>query len=962
APNAISLNDVVVTGYQTIDKGRATGSYEIVNKQQMEIVVSNSITDKLEGIVPGLLIDNKGNMLIRGQATIYASSKPLVVVDGFPMEYDITSVNPSDVEQISVLKDAAAASIWGVRAANGVIVITTKKGRKNQKTQVSYNGSVKIGTKSDLESLGLMNSTQWIRNEHEGFIDSDYGAVAPGLYSAFTPAADAYDNFKKGFINETQLFAEYDKLAQYNHLDDVKKYFYQNPLLQQHTVTITAGSATVTNYLSLNYENNLGSLIGNTSNCFGFQFNNTIDLAKWLKLSMGLRGNYGNSDVYNEDPINGRVPYYKFYDESGTFLNERQSLPQSTKDNLMSKGFLNWNYNRIADRSEIQNTIKDYNIAANVKLDFVLPFGFTFSTSGMYTIANSRNELLYTQDSYYVRNLINTYSYYDPTSKKITHNIPMGGINRITDIGSNSFTFRNILGYDKTFKHLSISAQAGCEMFAMHSKTDFNNYFGYDPISMTFDTSMNMYDLINIGVTSFDGRKRWLSSYESPAPYKRDVEDRFFSFFGTANINFLKSYTVFGSIRYDQTNLYGRSAQYRDQPTWSIGGKWNISKESFFKSNVINNFAIKASYGLSGNIDKSTSPYMIASNTKDVMTGLDILRVDNPENKNLCWEKVYTFNLGIDLAMLDNRLNFALDFYNRTTKDALGNSIYDPTSGWDNLKINTASLVNRGFDFSVNTIPIATKNFIWNSTLTFSYNHNKVTKVNSGDATLNTVRKGDAILGKPVDYIYAYRYGGVNDKGEPMVYNCNNELLDYSEISAFGLEDLLFPGKKIAPMFGSWSNILQYEGFELDLLLTYKIGNKIRLPAVLNNNWGNMSISDSHWRKPGDEKSTWIPKPLYGTTTVDRVDLVNSNDLRLENGNIIRLKSIGLGYDFNRLIKANKVLSGCSLKFSIENPCYWVSNSERLDVENIIMDMKNSKSTYYGTQATYYIMSLKLNF
>lgn len=931
---SIKVDEVVVTtGYQTIERGRATGSFDVVKSKDLQMVVSNDVVDKLEGVVPGLALDGEGNMIIRGQATIYAETKPLVVVDGFPMEYGTYNINPNDIEQISVLKDAAAASIWGVRAANGVIVITTKKGKKNQKVSVSYNGSVKVGSRFDVSSLGYLNSVQQVEWEREYYANTNMiSAIGTSSETYFSEAAMIEYRYQNGQMDEGERNAAYSQLASYDNTKDIEKYFYRRSLLQTHNIIITGGSQTTTNYFSVNFENSLGDLIDNSLNRVGVQLNSTFDLNERIKLSTGFRANYADKDAYTETPTS-IAPYVRIKDTKGKYVNEYYGVSQVLKEDLQAKGYSDWSYNRLKDRSEADNNTKSYNVAANLQLDVDLPFGFKFSTSGMYTIDHSTQEILYGKNSYYARDLFNKFTAYDETTRQLTNYLADGGIKNIAHHNSSSYTFRNVLNYNFNGEKWSTSAMAGCELFAIRTKMESDTYYGYDPQGMTYNSTMNFYELVNTGVYGYSNSYRQTLSY---APSHSDTEDRYFSVFFTGNISYAERYTLFGSIRYDKTNLYGRSGKYRDQPTWSVGGKWEVSNEPFFKVPLIDRLAIKFSYGLSGNIDKTTSPYLIAANARDMFTGQATLVIQNPENPELGWEKVYTFNSGVDLAMFGNRFNLSVDYYNRETRDALGTSIMDPTSGWASVKKNTASLVNRGLDLSVSGAPVVNENVRWNTTLTLSYNYNEVTKVNSGVSTVNTMMNGDPIKGKPVDYIFAYRSGKLSPEGAVQVINAAGETLDYAAVNTFETKDFLFPGRTSPKYFGAWSNTVSCRGFEFDIMFTYKLGHKLRMPSI-----GNVYIQDrvyktydQRWRKPGDEETTWVPRSMYGSNTGFSISVMENIDRQIEKADLIRLKSVGLSYDFKRLIKTN-VISDLNLKFSVENPWFWAANRDGLDPDRL---------------------------
>ncbi|WP_320018592.1 SusC/RagA family TonB-linked outer membrane protein [Labilibaculum manganireducens] len=953
-----NLEEVVVTGYQTIEQGRATGSYDIVNQDELSRIVSNDVVDKLEGVVPGLLIDSNGDMMIRGQATIYAQTKPLVVVDGFPMEYGTYNINPNDIESISVLKDAASASIWGVRAANGVLVITTKKGSKNKKVKVSYIGNVKIGSKFDISSLGYLNSAQQVDWEREKFHNypTSINNIALDHPQNFSEAALIEYRYNNGDINNSGRESEFNKLASVDNIGELKKNFYRNSLLQTHNITISGGSESITNYLSVYFENSKGDLIGNKRNSAGAQLNSSFDLNDRIKLTTGFRANYAKTDTYSGEPTQ-ILPYLNITDNSGNYSNEFTGVSQLMKEDLMQKGYTDWSFNRLKDRSLIEDKTQSYNVMTNAQLEINLLKGLTFSTSGMFILDQSIQEILNGENSYYVRDLYNKFTSYD--NGTIQNNLPEGAIKNKTHNNSLSYTFRNVLNYKYSKNDFELSFLGGCEAFAIRTKMESDSYFGYDPQGMNYDSTLNLYNLVNQGVAGYSS----LSGLQrlSYSPVHSDAEDRYFSTFLTSNISYNNLYTLFGSIRYDKTNLYGRSSKYQDQPTWSIGTKWNISNEKFFNVKGIDLLALKLSYGLSGNVDKTTSPYLIASNSRDVFLGQPVLTIDNPENSQLSWEKVYTFNAGVELALFKNKLNLSADYYTRNTQDALGNMVVDPTNGWAMVRKNTASIKNHGVDLSVGSCPISTEYFKWNSNLTLSYNYNEVEDVNSGEETATMITSGNPLEGRPVDYIYAYRNGGLNSDGQIQVLDKEGNSFLYNETADFGSEDFLIMGRSTPKIFGALSNVFSYKGFELDCILTYKFGHKIIMSSIANAADSDRRIYksfDQRWRQPGDENNTWIPAVNYSVTQ-QYIDVLNHNERMIEDGDLIRLKAVGVSYDFIRILKS-RTLSELSLKLSAENLWFWAANSEGLDPDRF--DISNSVSNYLGTQPTYYTFSFKIGF
>lgn len=953
----VMLDEVLVTGYQQIESGRATGSFDIIKPEQLKTVVSSDVVDNLEGIVPGLAVDGNGNMIVRGQATIYAETKPLIVVDGFPMEYGTYNVNPQDIESISVLKDAAAASIWGVRAANGVIVITTKKGSRNHKTEVSYNGSIKVGSRFDVSSMNLINSAEQIAWEREHIDNNEGFILRRETYGAyFTEATDIQRLFENGMISESERDSRFAQLAAYDNTKDIEKAFYRPSLLQMHNVTVSGGSANASNYLSFNFENNLATLKGNDLNRAGIQWNSILEVAKNVKMTTGLRGNYSTQDTYQFSPRN-IMPYVHLTDAQGNYVNEYHGVAQTWKDRLEGEGYVDWSYNRLKDRDLVSNNVKHYNIQANLQFDFTLPFGLVYTTSGMFVVDHSGQEIISDRLSYSVRDQFNQFT--NNTGGILTHYMPEGAQMDKTQMNSTSYTWRNVLNWKYDKGDWYATAMAGCEMFAIRTKITSDTYYGFDPQAMTYANSTLDFGTLRQGVMGYDPQNTTTLFYN---PLVSDAEDRYFSTFFTASTTYKNRYTVFASMRYDKTNLFGRSGKYRDSPTWSVGGMWDISKEQFFQIAAIDRLALKASYGLSGNIDKSTSPYLIAWSGLDMFSGLSTLSINNPENKDLRWEKVYTFNLGIDFSAWKNRLNFSLDFYNRPTHDALGQTIIDPTLGFDSVLKNTSSILNRGIDMSIGGTPVRTKDFSWNTTLTFSYNYNKVTKVLSGEPTTNVALEKNPLEGKPVDYVMVYRLGKLDAAGNPQMMDAAGELYNYQATGSFTLDDLLYLGRLSPKYYGAWSNTLRYKSFDLAFMITYKLGHKMMMPTISNVDYGERPYKDfaNRWMKAGDEDKTWIPKDPVDGHGNDYILAVNQNDHMVEKGDILRLKSISLGYDFTSLLKKGAWVKSIYARVSAENVWYHAANRDGIDPDNTVNTGRGVN--YLGDLPHYYTLTLNVNF
>lgn len=965
----VDMGNVVVTGYGNIERGRATGSYTIIDKEATKSIVSPSILTKLKGVTSGLHVDPDGNYIIRGQSTLYSSKKPLFVVDGFPMEYGAANINPNDIDQITVLKDAASASIWGVRAANGVIVITTKKTKFNQRLSVSYNSDFRIRNKTDLTSYGYMNGADQASYERyayeNGFRSSEFLSVnsLDKIIDSYTPIGEVYFNQLKGNITKAQAERQYADIGSYDNHQYIEDTFYREPIYQKHNLTIQAGGKFSSTYLSLSYENDKPGLIDNNKDKVSFQLNNDISVTNWFNVNIGLRGNMTNKDIYSGDPFSVGS-YEKFVDDNGNYTNIYDSFSQASKDYYESVGFLDWSFNPLKDKEYVENTSKDYNIAANVKLDFKLPFNLKFSTSGMYIIDHSEEELYYDPESYYARGGYNLFSNYNEDTGKVTNHLPTGGIKEFTSVASESYTWRNILSYSKTLNKLDITAQVGTEMFAKRDRLKYDRYYGYDPQSLVFFSGINFEDLTINGVNTFHpafGRQKL--DYN---PINGENDDRYFSVFGTTDFTYDSKYTVFGSVRVDKTNLYGKSAQYRDQPTWSIGGRWTLSNEKFFKLDNIDMLAIKASYGLSGNINKDTSPYLIAEPSIDYNTGLRVLDIMNPENLLLGWEKVYSTNFGFDLSMFSNRLNVSAEFYHKLTKDALGPTIVDPTVGFSTILKNSASIKNYGLDLTIGGDVVRTKSILYSSSLNLSFNKNEVVSINSGTYSTNTTLSNSPIVGKPIDYMWAIDYAGLNQSGDAQFYNANGDIMSQSQFNDLATSDFIFMGSASPSVYGGWSNNFAWNGFALDILLTYQFGAKFRAPS----NTGPYGFStaskiseyyNNTWEKMGDESKEGIaPRMEFEDRNTHSQNIFLYSNHRVESADFIKLKAVGLTYDFKRIVKTD-FIKELKLRVSVENVVNWFANSGGWDPEYVsYRPISGGSISYQGDAPRFYTLTLNI--
>ena len=953
--DAKMIEEVVVTGYQTIKSGRATGSFQILKQENMDNIVAVDVKEKLEGTVPGLMVNTDGSMMIRGQGTFQASTEPLIVVDGFPMESSTLNLNPADIEQVTVLKDAASAAIYGVRGANGVVVITTKRGGEG-KLQVNASASVQVGERPDISNLEFLGSSEHVDLEWELYnmgvltMPMSYGQI-------YSEVGDVYLQYSAGSLTEAQAMEKLQAYRDYNNEDDLEEYFYQPSILQQYNISMRGGSEKWNFYAAAGFNKERDDVVRNDNWRMNFIVNNDIKFGKAVTLQLGLKGNYYKQNNNGEDVItDGIRPYVRMLDEDGNYVNEYYGTQQDIKDDMESKGYLDWDYNRLQDQRLNDNTIKGNNLSANINLTVDLFDGLNLSTGFVYETGADKGEVYYPLESYYARNTINRFTFYDAGTGTLTNYIPNGGILQTNNSWLYNWTWRGTAAYNKTIKDFNFSVSAGLEFSCFRTQTAMDWYYGYDPQTLvTF--AIDQSSLQN-GITGYNNE--YVVLYDVPS--RTDVEDRYASFFALANVTYKEKYDLFGSYRLDKTNLFGRSSQYRDNPAYSIGGKWTISSEPFFDADWLSRLAFKVSYGVSGNIDKSTSPYMIGSELSDFQTSEPALLFSFPENPQLSWEKSFVWNVGAEFSMLNDRLSGSVEWYRKASKDILAPEQLDYTTGWTSAMRNSASILNRGVDINLNGV-IVDRALRYDMGLILSYNYNKVTSIRRATTSVTDLMSTTPLKGQPVDYVYAWRNAGLDENGEPMVYNRAGEKVQWGNMGNLTLEDVDFVGRSTPPVFGSWNNKLSWKGFSLDFMFTYKFGHKIRKPYTARtfdarDKMVHESLAD-RWQQPGDEMHTWIPKASNdGYESSQRMIATTYSDKLIDDGAIIRLRSLNLGYNFASLLKNNNSVKDLNLKFTAENLFYWSKSG--YDTDHIVSTYSETNLTF--PEARRYTFSLSLSF
>lgn len=904
-----TLSEVAVfaTGYEQLPKERATGSFVHADHELLNRRVSTNILDRLEDVASGVIFNRSGSasdaISIRGRSTLFANANPLIVIDNFPYDGDLSNINPNDVESITVLKDAAAASIWGARAGNGVIVITTKKGTKTG-PEVSFSANITAGEKNDAFYLPVMTTADYIDTEVQLFEGGYYTALENSYNKrALTPVVELLIAERAGDITTEELHATLAAWKQRDVRQDFDRYFYQHPVNQQYAVNLRGGTGKQHYVLGAGYDHNVGNLVGNSYGRVTLNMkNNWMLLSDKLSLTSELYFTRSTTSENGIDPGTLRMtvydnlyPYAQLADAGGEPLAIVQDYREGFKRDAEASGLLNWAYKPLAERDAIHKTIKQSDYRINTALRYtVMPW---LTAEALYQFWSSANDgrQHYSPESYFVRNLINQYT--QTNTGKLTHPIPHGGIldeHFQTDLSHN---FRVQLNYHKTFDNHAIHGLAGYEVKEVNTTGSQYRHYGYNdelarstPVDYGTLYSQYYYPFSTARIPNVD---QHLS-----------LTDRFVSYYGNAGYTYRNRYTLTLSARKDQSNLFGVDANQRGVPLWSTGTLWTVSDEPFYQVGFMPLLKLRVTYGYSGNIDKTVTAYTTAQTYgTNSTTGLPYARIMNPPNPALQWEKIRMINVGIDVELFKGNIAGSIEYYQKHGESLIGFVPVAPSTGVSRFKGNNSATRSHGVDLVLNTKNINRK-FTWHTQFLLSTNHLKVTNyqdeapalylVNYGDIG-NYVKEGHTLFG-----VYSYRWAGLDPTtGDPQGYLEGGVSKDYTRIiNEATPDDLEYHGAARPTTFGAVRNTFSWHNFSFSFNISYRFGYYFRTKSIVyGNNLGLGGHGDYYkrWQQPGDENSTHVPAIPAGIVA-NRDQFYTYSAALVEKGDHIRLQDIQLSY------------------------------------------------------------------
>lgn len=964
------LEDVVVTGYGNMSKGNYTGAATTMKAEDIMMAGVSSIDQMLQGVVPGMLVQQGTGMVgafpkirVRGVSSLLGSQEPVWVVDGviqrdpqpfnsedntkFSVDADdisqlagnaISWLNPNDIESITVLKDASATAIYGSEAANGVIVITTKKANVG-KVSVAYSGDFSIGQRPRYGLYNQMNSQEMMEFSQEMYEDR-VSYPSKVLSIGFAGLLQSYLNKE---ISKKEFDQQYEKMATTN--TDWFDLLFQNSFSHKHSLSLAGGSEKIQNRTSLGYTDETGEATGNKVTLLTATSNTTVNLMNnKLIVNLLLKGTWRKVKgfAYDVDPFSyayntSRV--IPMYSEDGSlYYHEKWANESSTVIN--NKTSYLYNIQNELDNTGSENNTKTWGTTLDVKWN-ILP-GLDYQGLVSYSSSSADVKKYATERSFYVASLRGyDYGVYESSAPEFAYTrLPFGGLleTGLTDVST--VTVRNALVYDHMFEDIHrLTLQLGVETNSSKTRGTTSKRYGYlkDRGETFIKLPLTYSDL------AWEGDLLDNDLAQGEAMVLNKIDNKLSEYI-SAVYTYDGRYVLNASARLDASNRFGQDKNKRFAPTWSVGVKWRVAAERFAKNLWwLNNLDLIASYGFQGNAVESVSPYLIAKDGGvNEYYNAYLLNISSLPYPDLGWEKTKTYNFGVDAALLDGRLNFTVNYFKKIS-DVLSSRNIPRENGMKNAVVDGGEMTNTGYDFVINVIPVRTKDFTWQLSLNTSETKNKVNK-NQRINTLNDYLEGSAVVdGEAFSTFYSFKYNGLNDE------NGTPEFAYMDVLNGASPLNYLVKSGKFTPDFSGGLNMMfKYRNWSLFALFNVQWGGHARLPKLYDtdNNYGiptpEQNVSRDlalRWRKVGDKTNipsiptseAYIDLPAtasVASTERKLYDMYNNSDLRVANTDFIRCRSLSLSYEFNQKWLSRIAAQRFVIKASMTNPFMWVSDSK----------------------------------
>ena len=968
------LDQVVVTGYAQTSVKRITGSVAVLNSEKFEAKAISSVDALMQGEVAGVSIKSlsgqpgtQAKITIRGSNNITGSSAPLWVVDGVPLQSEspvlsseqlatggfdnifvngIGNINPNDIESITILKDAAAAAIYGSRAANGVIVVTTKKGEAG-KMRISYNNTFSWSFKPE-RSLNLMNSSEKLSWEDELWNEFSAAKYAASLTdnTVIYPVVGIVGQIRAGLGDFASMKG--DKAAQDKYIESLRNVdtnwydlLFRNSFSQGHHLSLSGGSGKSTYYVALGLNDEDGMLIHNDYRRYNVNAKMTLTPTDWARIDVGMEAARQESKMpYSTvDPFYYAFfsnPYERAYNADGSYAADNTWFTlgyyngRGAEQVMPKNGFniireLDSNYSKTANTNGMFRAQTDFRIIE--PLHFVGLVSYSYSN-------NSTDKVI---DKYSYSAFRDRLGSDDRSQTNLYGNISQNRTNR------NSYVARGHFSFNKTFAEThTVNLLAGAELRGSGSNTIFTKRYNYDPKTGT--TSLPQIS---------GPQDEWLSEVEK-LNGEYFSKTRYASFYASADYYLGKSIVLNASFRTDGSSNFGSNKQFN--PTWSAGAAWHIGEEAWMKKALpaLSHATLRAAYGFTGDVNTSTSHLLVIQYLQQQYRyfgdeTFNLGTIPSAPNPDLGWEKTQDAKAGLDFGLWKDRLTLNTEYYYRLSTDVVTSSPVQSTTGFTHVYFNAADIMNSGIELTLNGKIIQTKDWGLSAAVNFAYNYNKVLKYNPVSKS-GITSKDRYVEGYPTGAIFSGKYAGIaSDTG---LYQF--ELRPDATIST--ATDLNKPdnyryylGTTIAPYTGGFNLSASWRQLRLSISGVYSFGCKtyenFRYPASYSNashsgvstETVQSQFSDlygNHLNVEKDRTNRWtathttgVKYPRiydyfdgkYNFASYNPMDSSIIDAVYLKNNSYLRIKSIILTYSLPGAAVKKMRMRGLSFNVSLNN-------------------------------------------
>jgi TonB-linked SusC/RagA family outer membrane protein len=1002
-PRIVYGQDVVIrpvnTGYQSLPNERSAGSAAKPNEVLIrDRANSTNIMQRLDGLVPGLTVSfaqgarassgnrmmtgegNSNQYIIRGIGSVQADRAPLFVVNGIVID-DISTLNANDVEDVTVLKDATAASIWGSRAANGVVVITTRKGTARQKLRVQYDAFYNMLGTPDYNYYPRMSSADYIRTAEQVFDPvtfpwgtvSQFGTTTSGL-SVSPHEVIQYNRFR-GLISPQRAQQQLDSLSAIDNSAQMGEYFYRRQSLFNNTLSVSGGGNVHSFYGSFSYTGNQSSVPGEKNGVYTMNLRNDFNISPRVRLFVITDLSRTESSRKRSVFVDNRfLPYQLFMDPATgrpaemSFLN--YLVTDSVKRVFENQSRIDLNYRPLEelDRGKTESATMQARLTggASVKLLRGLRYegNFGYGTTGSST-SNYDAEAGFPVRS----NLVSFTQAPVAPSTVPTYLLPrFGGQYSTTEQQARSWTVRNQLVLDTSFdaRRHQLTLLLGQEAQERFSRSTSNTVLGYAPLLLNYQ-NVDFYTLGLTGVSNPVAARNTgnRSLYAQPVFSQTETMTRVSSYYSNAGYTFRRRYSLNASWRIDESNLFGVDKSAQRKPVWSIGGKWNLAQEAFLKKlSRLDNLALRVTYGITGNAPNpgsATSQDVLVVRSSSFAPGPG-LGISTYANKALTWERTENYNLGLDFGFLGRRVTGTVDLYRRNTTDLIGQLPINYLAGTSSIVGNFGDMNNRGVELSINTLNVVNRDFSWNTVLNLSYNRNIITRLQQATSINNLatlVQQTKYYAGYPALSIFAYDWAGLDAMGDPQIFLPDGSKYKTATTTNIPLAAARFMGSFQPLWNGGLLNFIRYRNFNISSSIIFNLGHRGRRDVnekysgrftpnrvtISPGSYPELQTGNFHsdllnrWMKPGDELVTDVPVYLTTNTARRNTAYYVFGSQHVYDASFIKLRDITASMGLPQVVSRRLGAEEVRFRVQLSNLMLWKANRYGIDPEFQVTDI-----------------------